>query len=130
MAQLPAPPRPARAPHEYAYAPPTPPRRGFHLIQPAVAATMPLRRGGPSGGGWGIQVGAFGNEHQATAAASAARAHAHVVLANAGVRVGALHEAHNKVLYRARLGGLSRAAAVEACRSLHTSCMVISPSAM
>ncbi len=130
VAQLPEPPRPAREPHEYAYAPPTPPRRGFHLIQPANAATLPLRRGGPTSGGWGIQVGAFADLDQATAAADAARAHAHLVLAHAGVRVGALHEAHNRTLYRARLGGLSRAAAVEACRSLHTSCMVISPSAM
>jgi hypothetical protein len=130
VAQLPEPPRPAHPPHEYAYAPPTPPRRGFHLIQPAVAATLPLRPGGSTSGGWGIQVGAFGNEHQAAAAAYAARAHAHIVLAHAGVRVGTLHEARNRTLYRARLGGLSRAAAVEACRSLHTSCMVISPGAM
>ncbi len=130
VAQLPEPPRPARTSHEYAYAPPTPPRRGFHLIQPAVAATLPLGRGGPTSGGWGIQVGAFGSEPQAAAAATAARSHAQIALAHAGVRVGTLHEAHNKTLYRARLGGLSRAAAVEACRSLRTSCMVISPEAM
>ncbi len=130
VAELPSHPRWHPPVHQYAYVPPRPPKRGFHLIQPAMAANLPLGHGGSTAGGWGIQVGAFANEHQAALAAGAARTHDVALLSHAGVQVGTLHQAHSQPLYRARLGGLSRAAAVEACRTLHTSCMVVSPGAM
>jgi hypothetical protein len=83
---------------------------GFHLISSASAEPMPLiRRGSGGTGGWGIQVGAFGNEGQARAAAESARG-------SAGGRsaIGAVHQARG-TLFRARLTGLSREAAVSAC---------------
>jgi cell division septation protein DedD len=110
-------------------APPSPPpagkHRGFSLIEPAMAETPTYHRGA-AGGGWAVQVGAFGSESQAHAANGAARekaalggtAHASV----AGVRNG------RGTLYRARLGGLSREGAIEACRKLGH-CMVLAPNA-
>jgi len=104
--------------------------RGFHLIPTAAAETLPARRGGPPTGDWAIQVGAFGNEGQARAAAAAARGGA-PQLGGARSAVGTVRQAH-ATLYRARLTGLSRAAAMQACMRLgrgRGSCMVISPDA-
>ncbi len=102
---------------------------GFHLIPRAVADTLPVRTGGPSTGGWAIQVGAFGNAAQAHGAASTARAQAGVLLASAHPAVGTVHQGH-ALLYRARLTGLSRDTAVQACERLsRKACIVLSPDA-
>ncbi len=104
-------------------------KHGFHLIPHAMADTLPARAGGPTTGGWAIQVGAFGSAEQARAAAAAARGHAGVVLASAHSTVGTVHQGH-AVLYRARLTGLSRNAAVSACEKLsRKGCIVLSPDA-
>ncbi len=106
-----------------------PSRHGLHLIGRAVADTLPPRVGGPSTGGWAIQVGAFGNPGQARAAAAAARGHAGVMLASAHELVGTVHQGH-ALLYRARLTGLSRESAVGACERLsRKGCIVLSPDA-
>lgn len=106
-------------------------RSGFHLISPAVADTMPDRRGGPATGDWAIQVGAFGNATQARAATATALHRAHRPLAAAQQTVGTVRQAH-ATLYRARLTGLSRQSAHDACRvivSAHGACIVLSPEA-
>ena len=100
---------------------------GFHLIPRAMADTLPVRTGGPTTGGWAIQVGAFGSEGQAHSATSAARAQGGVLLASAHPSVGQLHQGR-AVLYRARLTGLSRDAAIQACERLsRKGCLVLSP---
>src|SRR5215469_15006937 len=99
-------------------APPTPPRGRFHIISPAVAAeSVPLRRGGSPSGEWAIQVGAYSSEGLAHAAVLTARQHAHEELAVAHVFVAGVHQGR-ATLYRARLTGLSREAAVGACQRL------------
>lgn len=132
-AQLPEPPRAVAQPQQQQYAlvaPPEPPRGRFHLIAPAVAAeAVPLHRGGPATGEWAIQVGAYSNEGLARAAVGTARQHAHAELAVAHEFVSGVHQGR-ALLYRARLTGLSREAAVQACGHLahtRTSCMVLSP---
>jgi hypothetical protein len=125
---LPPPPRPR--PVAVAAAQPPRPRGGFHLISPAVADTMP-DRGGASAGDWAIQVGAFANAAQARAATSAALHRARGPLASAHQTVGTVRHA-SATLYRARLTGLSRARAHDACRvivSAHGACIVLSPEA-
>ncbi len=101
---------------------------GFHLISPALAEPLPISQG-TARGAWAIQVGAFTSAAQARAAAVAARDAAH--LASGEPLVGAVAQAHVR-LYRARLTGLSRASAVDACERLaksHTKCLVLSPDA-
>jgi cell division protein FtsN len=107
--------------------PPPPPHGGFRLIASANAEPVPMRHGGPSTGGWAIQVGAFTAESQAHAAAAAARGEAQ--LGGARTVVAGVHQPRG-TLYRARLVGVSRESAVEACKKLsrsHTSCIVLSP---
>ncbi|HLJ05458.1 MAG TPA: transglycosylase SLT domain-containing protein [Acetobacteraceae bacterium] len=132
-AALPEPPRATSQVQQAQYAlvaPPTPPHGRFHLISQAVAAeAVPLRRGGGSTGEWAIQVGAYSSEGLAHAALVTARQHAHEELAVAHVFVAGVHQGR-ATLYRARLTGLSREAAVGACERLshgRTSCMVLSP---
>jgi hypothetical protein len=113
----------------YAALPPSSQHReqGFRLVPPALAAAAPYYRGSAPGQ-WAIQVGAFGNEGLAHIAAGSAREQAGAVLAAAHQAVATLHEPHG-TLYRARLTGLSRDAATQACERLrgHGSCVVLSP---
>jgi len=107
--------------------------RGFSLIAPAHAGSMPARPTALAGttGTWAIQVGAFASEGLARAAADAARGHARDVLANARPAVGAVRGG-SATLYRARLAGLSREAAMQACEKLARSrgaCIVLPPDA-
>ena len=112
--------------------PPPPPgkhRGGFNLIQPAMAEGIPTHRGGSPAGGWAVQVGAFTSAGQAHAAAGTAKEKAS--LGGAHSTVASVRQGHG-TLYRARLIGLSRDSAVEACQKLsrsRTNCMVLSPDA-
>jgi cell division septation protein DedD len=133
VAELPAPPTPPQAPQPQAFASADPPpkaARGFHLISRAMADTLPVHTGGPTTGNWAIQVGAFGNQGQARAAADAAKDQARIVLASAHPMVGQVRQAKG-TLYRARLTGLSRDAAIQACEKLSkkNNCIVVSPEA-
>jgi len=103
---------------------------GFHLISRAVAETIPARAGGPVAGNWAIQVGAYGNPTQARVAAQIAKDQAHITLASVQPVVGAVHHGSG-TLYRARLAGLSRDAAIQACEKLSkkSGCIVVSPDA-
>ena len=159
VARLPEPPAPAPRPVQVAQAaqmprppavvPPEPPRQfaavqapfgpaprplGFSLISRANAEPAVSRHTGPvtaSGGNWAVQVGAFANEGMASAATQSARGQAREVLAYARTVVAGVRQPGG-VLYRARLTGLSRDAAAQACERLQrtrTKCMVVSPDA-
>ncbi len=119
LAELPPPPPP---PPQYS-AVESPKKGGFRLISRAVADTLPLRSGGPSTGGWAIQVGAFASAGQAHSAALAARGSA------GGQPVVGSVQQGKAVLYRARLVGLSHEAAVQACKAHGHNCIVLSPAA-
>ena len=114
-------------------APASEPARGFSLIAPAMAGSLPVRPAATTGtvGPWAIQVGAFASEGLARAAAESARGQARDVLAQARPAIGAVRSG-SATLYRARLGGLSREAATQACEKLtrgRGSCIVLSPDA-
>jgi hypothetical protein len=102
-------------------------RNTVRLIPAAISESVPLRRGGGASGNWSVQVGAFGNQGMARAAADAARGHSRE-LAAARPAVGAVQQSH-ATLYRARLTGLSHESAVRACEHLSHghNCMVVSP---
>lgn len=121
-------PAPAAVPMQVALAPA--PHGGFHLIAPALADTLPSQKvsAASAGGKWAIQVGAYGNESQARAAADSARSQARDLLGHARQAVPSVRSA-NATLYRARLTGLSRDAAVQACEKLghRGGCIVLSP---
>ena len=119
----------------FASAPPPPPpsgRSGFQLIPSAIAA--PARapaRGGGGGGQWAIQIGAFSSESMARNATGSAMAHARDALGAAHPQVSGVRQGRG-TLYRARLTGLSQAAAMQACERLQrnrSSCVVVSPDA-
>jgi hypothetical protein len=135
VAQLPEPPRSAaQAPRQYALVEPPPAqpgRHGFRLVSQAVAEPAPMHHGGSLSGQWAIQVGAYSTEGLAHSAVGIARQRARTELAAARPAIAGVHQSRG-VLYRARLTGLSREAAVQACERLahgRTSCMVLSPDA-
>lgn len=104
---------------------------GFHLIAPAMADPISVHHGGPMTGNWSIQVGAFVSSNLAAAATVAAREEARGSLAHAHGSVSEVR-AGRATLYRARLQGLSRDGAAQACERLtrqRTNCMVVSPDA-
>jgi cell division septation protein DedD len=110
--------------------PPAPPHGGFRLIASANAAEAAPARRGPAGPGqWAIQVGAFANQGQAHNALMVAQGHAHVELEVAHPFVASVHQGHN-VLWRARMTGMSRETAMQACEHIihgHSTCIVLSP---
>ncbi len=105
----------------------------FHLIRPAMAEPAPLLRDAGRGIGarnWSVQVGAFGSPAQASEAAGAAQSHAPSLL-HARQEIAGVRQGHGRI-YRARLTGLSRGDALQACERLshgRSNCMVVSPNA-
>ena len=96
-----------------------------------AADAAPARHGTAAPGPWAIQIGAFANEGQAHTALSMAREHAHVTLAVARPWVATVHQGRS-VLWRARMTGMSRDTAIEACQRIthaRSSCIVLSPDA-
>jgi cell division septation protein DedD len=140
VAQLPEPPRATYQPVQQQVAlvaaPPVPPvtgAGGFHIIARANAAEAAAapRRNGATPGPWAVQVGAFANAAQAQTALHQAKSHATAELAIGRPYVGGVKQAHG-TLYRARLTGLSRETAVQACEKLsqgRMNCIVLSPDA-
>ena len=132
VAALPEPPaRGAMQPREYALVtPPAPPHGGFRLISSANAADdAPAHRGPAAPGQWAIQVGAYGNQAQANAALTTARGHAHAELAVAHPFVASVRQGRS-TLWRARMTGMSRETAIQACEHIshgHGTCIVLSP---
>lgn len=160
VAQLPEPPRPVVNPRPQQYAgmitPPSPPLvpnqmanfpassapapampaqnqgGGLRLIAPAMAAdASAARRGGSTPGQWAIQVGAFANQDQANSALNQARGQARSELSAGKAFVGSVKQ-KNGFLYRARMTGLSKDTAVQACEKIarnRMNCIVLSPDA-
>ncbi len=137
-APMPAPiPAPMPPPQQYAaIVPPPAPvpahASGIRLIAPAMASesTGMSRRSGGSGV-WAIQVGAYANQGQAQTALNQARDHARTELGAGRTYVGSVHQGRN-ILYRARMTGLSKETAVQACEKISRSrmnCIVLSPDA-
>jgi hypothetical protein len=112
--------------------PPTPAHGGFRLISMANAADSAPARHEPVGPGqWAIQVGAFANQGQAHSALVAAQHSAHVELAVAHPSTASVHQGHG-VLWRARMTGMSRETAIQACEKIthgRSNCIVLSPDA-
>ncbi|MGH7043382.1 MAG: SPOR domain-containing protein, partial [Acetobacteraceae bacterium] len=111
--------------------PPRPPRMGFRLVPTAFAEPPPPPRSFGVAGHWAVQVGAFSDPAQARHATGEARVQARATLGGAHPLVEAVRHGH-AVLWRARLAGLSREAAMRACTQLsqhHEACMVLSPDA-
>lgn len=112
-------------------APPAAPRGGFLIGTANAADTAVVRRGPATSGQWAIQVGAFNNQGQARGALTAAQDHAHVELTVAHPYVASIHQGRT-VLWRARMTGMSRETAVQACEKIthaRSSCIVLSPDA-
>lgn len=160
VAQMPEPPRPVANPRPQQFAgiimPPTPPLvpnqmanfpaasaptpamppqnqgSGLRLIAPAMAAdASAARRGGSTTGQWAIQVGAFSNQDQANSALNQARGQARSELSSGKAFVGSVKQ-KNGFLYRARMTGLSKDTAVQACEKIarnRMNCIVLSPDA-
>ena len=136
MAVPPPPPAPSPVIEQVAmYVPPSPSRSRFNLIGTAQAAEpVPMHKGNPASatasGRWAIQVGAFGSESMAQSALGAAKGQAREPLAAAHPAVSRVRPAKG-TLYRARMVGLSRDAAVQACEKLNrkSNCIVLSPDA-
>ena len=128
LTPLPMPPVPAqRVQAVAALVPVNPARPRFSLVSTANAA--PASR--VEVGSWAVQVGAFTNPGLATSAATAAKGQARESLGTARSQVAGVRQGSG-MLYRARLTGLSRSAASQACEKLvraRTSCMLVSPDA-
>jgi D-alanyl-D-alanine carboxypeptidase len=104
-------------------APASPPAK--YLLASAAPVAVAVS---PTGGGWGIQVGAFSTPAVAQAAADSARGRVHGQLDGARVVVPVTTRPDGAVLYRARLLGISADAASDVCNSLardQVSCIVI-----
>jgi hypothetical protein len=110
---------------------PTPPPapttgRSLGLIGSAQASTLPAAsRGASARQNWGVQVGAFASENVARSTASQVRDQ----VAQLGSRTEVQPVSQGRTrLYRARVTGISRDAAEQACaRSRGRDCIVISP---
>ncbi|MCQ8242108.1 SPOR domain-containing protein [Acetobacteraceae bacterium KSS12] len=99
-----------------------------------MAEPAPLLRDAGRGGAeprdWAIQVGAFNSAAQANQAAGNAQSRSNL-LSHARAEIDGVKQGRAK-LFRARLTGLSRGAALQACEKISRSrgdCMVVSPDA-
>ncbi|WP_428487753.1 lytic transglycosylase domain-containing protein [Rhodopila sp.] len=135
VAQLPEPPRYGGGQSQQltlATPPVRPMRGGFRLIAAANAAdAIPLHHGSAAPGQWAIQVGAYAHQGMAHGALVSALDHAHVELAIAHPFVASIHQGR-AILWRARMTGMSRDTAVQACDKLmhgRSACIVLSPNA-
>jgi D-alanyl-D-alanine carboxypeptidase len=95
-----------------------------------VALAAPAPAPAPALGAWGIQVGAFANLATAQAAAENARTMLPDLLRTAKTELPATTPFGGKIAFRARLVGLSPAAATDACSRLSglgLPCLTVSP---
>ncbi len=97
-------------------------------VRQAAAAPAPAPSGSGGGNGWAVQVGAFSSQNLARTSANQARD----VVATLGTRsqVTPVRQGSG-TLYRARVTGLSRASAEQACSRLRSrgACTVVAPGA-
>ena len=93
------------------------------------SAPAPVRRAA-IGGAWAVQVGAFSDPDQARRVAESVRSLAPAQLGAATAVLGRTAPFGERVLYRARLQGLSPTAAMAACSMLssqHQTCVTVPP---
>jgi D-alanyl-D-alanine carboxypeptidase len=88
-----------------------------HAITTQVNASKPAN-GNDDGGDWGIQVGAFQGKDPARTAALQVKQKYAKVLDGGQVVVAPLPKSKGKTLYRARIMGLEKDAAYQACKLL------------
>jgi D-alanyl-D-alanine carboxypeptidase len=106
---------------------PRPAPTRFAFIPAAAAETV---RPSPADTRWSIQVGAFASPEQARMVADAARGLAPVQLRGAATVLGTTSPFGGRVLYRARLAGLSAYGAQAACARLSAeghACLTVPP---
>ncbi len=99
-----------------------------HMLPARPAAAVPMRR--VADGGWAVQVGAFVSPTQAEQAADKARRVVAALLQPATITVGSTVWSGGRLLYRARLVGLSATAADAACSELSDhgwQCLTVPP---
>lgn len=97
-----------------------------YLVPSAAASELPP----PAAGAWSIQVGAFATADQARHVADLARGLVPHALSRARTVLGQTAPFGGHVLYRARLAGLSSAAASSACSALSAqrqACVTVAP---
>ncbi|MBS0643754.1 MAG: transglycosylase SLT domain-containing protein [Proteobacteria bacterium] len=100
------------------------------MTQPATYAPPTMSAPPPAQGGWGIQVGAFATLPTAEAAALSARAAAPDLLRMTKIELPPTTPLGSQVAFRARLTGLTQAAATDACARLSargTACLTLPP---
>ena len=126
VAELPPPPRPGAVPPARGTATAS---SGFHIIPQAYAAeSAALPRGASTSQNWAVQVGAYASQGAAASAAASSRSKARLA---AQPSVETIREG-GKTLYRARLVGLSRDSALQACNTLKKdgiACHAVAPDA-
>ena len=113
---------------------PAPTPGSLGILRSANAAPLPVpppatARGGAgaaSGGGWSVQVGAFASESVARSTAQQARDAVHA--SGSRTVIQPVHQGRN-TLYRARVVGLSRESAEQACNRMRSrgQCSVLAP---
>jgi hypothetical protein len=108
---------------------PPPAPRGGTARQPAAAPARAPAQASPAGPrDWAVQVGAFASENLARTSASQAQD----IVATLGSRTAVTPVRQgNTTLYRARVTGLTRSAAEQACARLRArgACVVVAPGA-
>ena len=96
---------------------------------PRLFTPAPIRRAS-IGGAWAVQVGAFTDPDQARRVAESVRSLAPVQLGAATAVLGTTAPFGTRILYRARLQGLSPSSAMAACSMLsseHQACVTVPP---
>ncbi|WP_198371306.1 SPOR domain-containing protein, partial [Roseomonas rosulenta] len=95
---------------------------------PATATVAPATASAAGGSRWSVQVGAFASENLARVSANQARD----VVQTMGARTAVTPVRQgNTTLYRARVTGLTRSAAEQACARMRSrsACTVVAPDA-
>ena len=121
------PPLPAR---QSGYAAPLRPLQERMTQRAAFSPGPPAFSPGPPAGRWAIQVGAFANLASAQAAAESARSAVPDLLRTAKIELPATTPFGSQVAFRARLFGLSAAAAADSCARLSgrgVACLTVPP---
>jgi cell division protein FtsN len=92
---------------------------------PVAHRLAPVAVADAARGGWSIQVGAYSQEGTAHVAAEAAREHLRLSGASPIIQPTSVG---STLLWRARLGGLTREAAEDACNRYHSAeCLIVPP---
>jgi D-alanyl-D-alanine carboxypeptidase len=97
-------------------------------LQEAATVTSPARAIAPADGSWGVQVGAYPKHASASGIASKAVDMVPDLLEEGIVKVVPLTKGKRRPLYRARILGIDKQQAYEACRQLEAEkvpCMVL-----